>query len=309
MSTMRKSLLRTVLVAASIPSLLAFAPVQRNSKYRTEVCARLPKFLSWFRRDSPSETTPILGIGSELPNVEIDQVLAITAQGDLVIAPTSIKQVVGNEMTILVAMPASSSKSCKTIHLPGYKDATSSLIQLGVKRIVILVTSEKFIKQGRSEDAYILTTSDADARIALDQADSTPVTILVDANNTVMEQLGVTKEMGFNVRTNRLVIILEDCLVKQVLREENVKDCTATSAMRLVEFLKPDEPVPEENPEAIEIDFRIILLLGAIVTIASYETIAEFIAEQNYGWNLPFIPIRGEDSPVEEVFQLLKDHL
>ena len=283
----------------------------QNSKCSTEIFARLPNFLSWFRRDSPSETTtPVLGVGSELPNVEIDQVLATTGQGELVIAPTSIKQAVGNEMSILVAMPASSTKSCDTIHLPGYKDATSSLLQLGVKRICILVTSEKFIKRGRSEDAYILSTSDANAaRTPLAQKDNMPVTILVDANNTVMEQLGVTKEMGFTVRTNRLVIILENCLVKQVLREENVKDCTATSATRLVEFLKPDEPVPEENPEAIEIDFRIILLFGAIVSIASYESIAEFIKEQNYGWSLPFIPIRGEDSPVEEVFQLLKDHL
>lgn len=319
---MTTSLLMAVLAllaTLTIPPILAFAPVQQNLRCSTEVKAKLPKFLSWFRRDSEQEkveTPPPIAVGSELPDVELDKVLATTGQGELVISSISIKEAMGRGMSILVAMPAASTKSCTSIHLPGYKDATSSFIELGVKRIVILVTNDKFVNQERSEDAYILTTSDGTLvetppeRTALIQTGSTPVTVLVDADSNIMDQLGVTKEMGFSVRTNRLVVILEDGIVQKVLREEGVKDGTATSATRLVEFLTAEEPVPEEDPEAIEIDFRLILLLGAIVTIVSYEGLAEFIREQNYGWNLPFIPVRGEDiSPVEEVFQLLKDHL
>ena len=246
-------------------------------------------------------------------------VLATTGQGDLVIAPTPILEAMGGTMSILVAMPAASTKSCASIHLPGYRDALSKLQELGVQKIAILVTNDKFVDQERTEDTYILTTTAKSSddgkqtteRIALVQEGGTAVTILIDTDDKLINQLGITKDMGFGVRTNRLVVIFEDGIVKQVLREEGVKDCTATSATRLVEFLTPEILPAEEDPEAVEIDFRIIIAVGALVTIALYEVLAAFIAEQ--GWNIKLFPFHIEKvnpvESVEEVFQLLKDHL
>lgn len=279
----------------------------------------MPKFRQWFRRKNPSppdKTPPIIGVGSELPDVELNMVLATTGQGDLVISPIPVKEAMGRGMSILVALPAASTKSCSFIHVPGYKEATPKLIELGVRKICILLTCDNFVNQDRTgDDSYILTTSDGTSedkwaeRIPLIQTESTPVNVLVDSDETLMSQLGVTKEMGFGVRTNRLVVILEDGVVKQVLREEGVKDCTATSATRLVEFLTPQDPPPEENPEAIEVDFRIIIALGALLTILSYESLARFVSEQ--GWSIPFLPgfQTGTPTPVEEVFDLLKEHM
>jgi len=307
-----------VLLVILPPILVAFAPIPKNPRCSATMMARLPKFLRWFGRDEKEEVEappPVITVGSVLPDVEVDTVLATTGQGDLVISSTPIKEVMGRGMSILVAMPAASTKSCASIHLPGYKEATASLLGLGVKKIVILLTSNKFVGQERTEDTYILTTSTSvikdqiPERTALEQTESTPVTILIDDDNNLINQMGITKDMGFGVRTNRLVVILEDGIVQQVLREEGVKDGTATSATRLVEFLTPEEPPPEENPEAIEVDFRLIIAIGAILTIASYEGLAAFVVEQ--GWNIPFLPGFSQDTPtpVEEVFQLLKDHL
>lgn len=312
-----------LLALLSVPPILSFAPIPQNSK-----CSALfmRKIVKWFRQDKDDDDPPVptISVGSELPEVELDMVLATTGQGELVMTPTLISEAMGRGKTILVAMPAASSKSCSSIYVPGYTEATPRLLELGVKKIAILLTSDKFVNKERTDDSYILTTTASDddtststspekrrwsQRTALIQTESTPVVILIDANDTLISKLGVTKEMGFGVRTNRLVVILENNIVQQVLREEGVKDCTATSATRLVEFLSPQDAPPEEDPEAIEIDFRIILAIGAVLTIVSYEGLAAFFMER--GWSIPFLPgfQTGNPTPVEEVFQLLKDYL
>lgn len=296
-----------VLLLVLTRCITAFAPIRRDTRLQCTVLMmeKIP-FLRRFLRNTV-EAPPILAVGSRLPDVNVEM-LHTTHDGDAEWISLSILEAMGEGMSILVVcMP--STKTCDSIHLPGYVEASPKLEKLGINKIAIVTTKDRLVNQ-----EFILTTSDGMSvngtdtakRIPLVQA-HTAVTMLACNDGNLVKNLGFTKEMGFGILSNRFVLVLDDGIVYQVLREEGVDDCTAASASRVVEFLTPEAPPPDA--EAIEIDFRIIVAAGVILSIALYTLLATILSE--YGFTLPSFFHLSEvvEDPSPFVSQLLKDHL
>ena len=295
-----------VLLLVFTPCITAFAPIGTETRVQCTVLMmeKIP-ILRRFRRKT-IEAPPMLAVGSRLPDINV-QMLSTTKDEDAEWISLSLLEAMGEGMSIIV-LCTPSTKACDSIHLPGYVEASPKLEKLGINKIAIVATKDRLVNQ-----KFILTTSDGTSvngtdtakRIPLVQAHTT-VTMLACDDDNLVKNLGFTKKMGFGIRSNRFILVLEDGIVYQVLREEGVDDCTAASASRVVEFLTPEPPPPDA--EGIEIDFRIIIAAGTILSIALYLLLATILSE--YGFTLPgfFHPSEVED-PSPFVSQLLKDHL
>lgn len=289
------------------PCITAFAPIGTETRVQCTVLMmeKIP-ILRRFRRKT-IEAPPILAVGNRLPDINVQMLSTTKDDEDAEWICLSLLEAMGEGMSIIV-LCTPSTKACDSIHLPGYVEASAKLEKLGINKIAIVATKDRLVNQ-----KFILTTSDGTGvngtdtakRIPLVQAHTT-VTMLACDDDNLVKNLGFTKKMGFGIRSNRFILVLEDGIVYQVLREEGVDDCTAASASRVVEFLTPEPPPPDA--EGIEIDFRIIIAVGAILSIALYLLLATILSE--YGFTLPgiFHPSEVED-PSPFVSQLLKDHL
>ena len=293
---------------AFTPCITAFTPIGLETRLKCTVL-RMEKipFLRRFRRKT-METPPLLVVGSRLPDMNVEM-LCNTNDGDTKWISLSLLQAMGEGMSILV-LCVPSTKTCDSIHLPGYVEASQKLESLGINKIAIMTTKDRLVSQ-----KFVLTTSDGTTVQGTDRAKRIPlvpahtaVTVLACGDENLVKNLGFTKKMGSGIRSNRFILVLEDGIVHQVLREEGVEDCTAASASRVVEFLTP-EPPSSPDAEGIEIDFRLIIAAGAILSIALYLLLATMLSE--YGFTLPgaFHPIEAVDDPSPFDFQLLKDHL
>jgi peroxiredoxin len=297
------------------------------------------------RRKSKLESPPpnTIAVGSRLPNVNVEMLTTSpTNDGEPEWKSLSLLDAMGDGMSILVVgMP--STKTCASIHLPGYMEASPRLEMLGIRKIAIVTSKASFMNQ-----EFIVTTSSSNGGrsgrngttleetktplvVQEQQLSRTEITLLAcTANgagdaNLLIKTLGFTKEMGFGIKSNRFVLVLKDGIVNKVLREEGVDDCTAVSALRIVECLT-STLLPnslETNPQAaaIEIDYRVIIGAGAILTIFLYTLLASILMEYNVAnlpslfrfdlsWLFHFSSAQdATDSTTPFTFQLLKEHL
>jgi hypothetical protein len=196
-------------------------------------------------------------------------------------------------------------------------EASPKLETLGISKIAILTSKTRLMNQ-----EFIITTSsgggindNSENKAPLVQS-QTEITLLACANDSnLIKSLGFTKKMGFVIKSNRFVLVLENGIVKKVLREEGVADCTAASALRIVDCLTPP-PNSLENSEAIEIDYRVIIGAGAILFIFLYTLLASIVMEYNlslpslFKFDLSWL-FHSSAQPKADAssFQLLRDYI
>lgn len=273
------------------------------------------------RKKTLESPPPSLAVGSRLPNIDVEKLNTSPEGGDgEKWTSLSLLDALGDGMSILMVCMMPSTKTCESIHFPGYREASPKLEKLGIRKIA-MVTS----KTSLTNPEFTITTSSgmmngsSENKTPLVPTSPTDITLLAysadDAN--LVKDLGFTKEMGSGIKSNRFVLVLENGIVIKVLREEGVGDCTVASALRIVECLTPPpNSLINNNPEAIEIDYRIIIGAGAILFIFLYTLLASILMEYNvslpslFRFDLSWLfhssaQVKDDASS----FQLLRDYL
>jgi peroxiredoxin len=209
--------------------------------------------------EAPSQITA----GASLPDVEIEALLfQLPESGDGGIMNTDVKAAVlpltkalGNGTTVLVGMPGAFTPTCSDKHLPGFIKQSDTLKGLGVERIAVVTTNDRYVNSAWNQAIEECMTT------------KSGLLMLSDADGDCVNAMGLVDDMGFGLglRSKRFVVISEGGIVKHVLVDDGSDSLQATSAEKVVQLLSP-QPVAandgEENSAAVA-------AVGALVVAAA----------------------------------------
>ena len=242
-----------------LPEAPAFSPPSQQCSHHVQrvLPAHMVKvpFLGRFRgkRSTGGKKEPI-SVGSPLPDVDVE---LLTGEDETIAVPVSVKEVVGHGKAVLVGMPGAFTTTCHSKHLPGYIKAAPKLKELGVDKIAVVTTNDRFVNDQWSKESGVTGSSNEGA-----------VTMLCDADGDLVNELGLAEDMGFGIgiRSKRFALLLEEGMVQQVFTDEGMEDCSSTSAEALVAALSP--AVVENNDGLVSPS--ILAGIGGVFLIALY---------------------------------------
>mmetsp|Transcript_51125 Transcript_51125/g.122897 ORF Transcript_51125/g.122897 Transcript_51125/m.122897 type:complete len:266 (-) Transcript_51125:102-899(-) len=194
--------------------------------------------------EAPEQIT----VGSPLPDVEIEALLfqlpAETEEGaaqvtDVKAAVLPLTKALGNGTTILVGMPGAFTPTCSDQHLPGFIKQSETLKALGVERVAVVTTNDRYVNSAWNQAIEECMTT------------KSGLLMLSDADGDCVKALGLVDDMGFGLglRSKRFVVIAEGGFVKHVLVDEGSESLQATSAEKVVQLLSPQPVAVSDSPE------------------------------------------------------------
>ncbi|KAG7356934.1 AhpC/TSA-family protein [Nitzschia inconspicua] len=218
-------------------------------------------FLNRFRKKRDVKTFEPIREGQTLPEIDVEVVVSSTASSVGEIFTATIHEVIGGPGTnLLIGMPGAYTPTCTT-QLPEYVKITDELKKLGVNNIAVVTTNDKFVNSAWAKDLGILAKDDEKAGTVA----SGTVTILADGDGDLVQQLGLTEDMGYGVgvRSKRFVIILEDGVVQRVEVDEGMEECDKTRPENIVKILTPEG----SSKEISDVNIGAMAGFGALVLV------------------------------------------
>ena len=161
--------------------------------------------------------------------------------------PTTLGEVLGNGKSVLVGMPGAFTPVCTDRHLPGLFAAGDKFAALGVN-VAVVTTNDRFVNTGWAESVE-----------ACAKVNASGVVMLSDVKGELIEQLGLSAEMGDGLGTcsKRFVLIVNDGLIEYVAVDDGLESLRSTSAEALLRNLDPEygqkaapPPPPWAPPES-----------------------------------------------------------
>ena len=137
-----------------------------------------------------------------------------------------ILSVLGTGTSILLGMPGAYTPTCTDIHLPGFYQAYSDFRRLGVSKIALITTNDRFVN--------------AEWQKSMEQCQGvpegeSPIVMLSDARGDLAEALGLIGYLGraLGVRSKRFALVLQDGVVKyKAVDEGSDKASRRATALR-----------------------------------------------------------------------------
>ena len=249
--------------------------------------------LGRFRRKRSVEQVEMVQPGDVIPDVDVDVVLstadaaAVGLEGQdipsatipaVAVTTSALEYLQNFKKAVVVGMPGAFTTTCSQEHLPGFQRALPQLLQLGVDKVAILTTNDKFVNEAWMEDRGI-AVHDADPD---DDPPSTnqDMAFLCDADGDFVKAMGMADDMGFGVgvRSKRFVLVTEHGgKVTHCLTDEGMEDCSATSADNIVALLTPTKvkALSDESDGLQGMSFVIVVgvaLAGFAAFLSSYQS-------------------------------------
>ena len=124
----------------------------------------------------------------------------------------SIKQIIGDEKTILFGLPGAFTPTCSTKHLPGFALATDQLREKDIKKVVCISVNDPFVMDawGKSQNL------------------KNQITLLADVQGEFTKKIGAKFNWrGWGLRSMRYTMLLENEEIKKIVVEEGKCELTA----------------------------------------------------------------------------------
>jgi peroxiredoxin (alkyl hydroperoxide reductase subunit C) len=129
----------------------------------------------------------------------------------------SIRQIVGNEKTILFGLPGAFTPTCSIKHLPGFVTAEDLLKKKNIKKVICISVNDPFVM-------------DAWGKIHNVQ---NKILMVGDYKGEFTKNIGAEKNLshrGLGVRSSRYTMLVENGEVIKISEEEVPGKCEITSA-------------------------------------------------------------------------------
>lgn len=141
-----------------------------------------------------------ISAGDQIPSV------ALTIMGSNGPEPVDSRELLGNGLVVLFAVPGAFTPTCSAQHLPGFVEHAAALRQKGVDRIVCMAVNDVFVM-----DAWGKAGGVGD-----------DITMAADGNGAFAGALGLEMDasaFGMGQRCQRFAMIVRDGMVDKVLVE------------------------------------------------------------------------------------------
>ena len=135
-----------------------------------------------------------------------------------------LREILGNEKTILFGLPGAFTSTCSKLHLPGFVENADKIKAKGIENIFCLSVNDPYVMNAWGDanntgdkikmlsDPYLLFTKAIGAE--------------VDRN-----------AKGMGIRSNRYAMVIEKLEVLNIQVEKETKQCGLTSAESILEIL------------------------------------------------------------------------
>ena len=160
-----------------------------------------------------------LSIQQELPDMALSQ---MTANGP---KTTSVAELTAGKKVILVCMPGAFTQTCTNHHLPSLIRNSTTLFDKGIDKIICIVVNDIHVAKAWGE-----MTGAAKAGIK----------IVCDLESKFALATGLSfsaPPVGFFHRLQRVLILVDDTVIKHIQFEENRSECNLTSGEALVSLV------------------------------------------------------------------------
>ena len=185
---------------------MSCATCLRTSPVRMGLASSASKLMGRLRaKREVKDVSPLIQPGDKLPSVEV-----MSAEG----RPASLSQVVGSSSgySLLVGMPGAFTPTCSTCHLPSLVEAAPKFKELGVKKIAVMTTNDRYVNEAWRKNIE----KTMQAKVTL--------TMLSDADGAALRALGLVDDLGFGMgeRSNRFALLAGPWLrVEPMTRGDN----------------------------------------------------------------------------------------
>ena len=134
----------------------------------------------------------------------------------------SIKQIIGDEKTILFGLPGAFTPTCSAKHLPGFVNSMDEIKKKNIKKVICISVNDPFVMEawGKSHNVH------------------GKITMVGDSRGEFTKSIGFELDLnarGLGIRSARYTMLIENGAVKKVVEEEVAGKCEITSAQN---FLK-----------------------------------------------------------------------
>jgi len=287
---MAKTMLKIFLSLLLLEHSAGFSTTKWASMQRVKPLFGIP-FIGRFRKKKAVEIPTRITVGSKIPDGDVE-VLISNNEGKVLTIPTTISEVLGNGTSILIGMPGAFTPICTSDHLPGYIVAAPKLRDLGVEKIAVITTNDKFVNEEWARKVGLIR-NDPEGGEELDHA----VTLISDGDGDgdFVKSLGLAEDMGFGVgvRSNRFALIAEAGTVTHLAMDEGMEDCSFTSAASLVTFLTPPNSAASESE--FELGENSMKIIGAgLALVIAYSAFSSLLG----GSSNPSTPVETLNSAV-----------
>jgi len=129
----------------------------------------------------------------------------------------SIKQIIGDEKTILFGLPGAFTPTCSAKHLPGFVMATDQLKEKDIKKVICISVNDPFVM-----DAWGKIHNVQDKILMVGDSSG-------DFTKNIGAELNLTNR-GLGVRSSRYTMIIEKGIILKISEEEVAGKCEVTAA-------------------------------------------------------------------------------
>ena len=206
-------------------------------------------------------------------------------------------------------MPGAFTPTCSKEHLPGYVSNADKFAALGYDNIVVATTNDKFVNQEWMSSQGLLQDDSK-------KKNNKKITMVCDGDGELVKSLGLAEDMGFGIgiRSKRFALLAQNGVVTELLTDEGLDSCDATSAERVLEMITP----VVEHTESEEMN---PVVLGGIAAVVALGVVLQALTgggpSPPPASNAPpppavikTQPIKSAPSPVsEESFSMLRNYL
>ena len=129
----------------------------------------------------------------------------------------SIKQIIGDEKTILFGLPGAFTPTCSAKHLPGFVMATDQLKEKDIKKVICISINDPFVMdawgKAHNVDNKILMVGDYKG----------------DFTKNIGAEINLSTR-GLGIRSNRYTMLVEKGEIIKISEEETARKCESTAA-------------------------------------------------------------------------------
>jgi glutaredoxin/glutathione-dependent peroxiredoxin len=125
-------------------------------------------------------------------------------------------------------MPGAFTPTCTGEHLPGFIDNSKRLGKLGVGKIIVLTTNDRYVNEQWGKQFKVLGDK--------------LFKFVSDGDGDFVRSLGLAADMGFGVgiRSKRFALVIENGKVTNIQTDEGMDNCSMTSAKNVIAMITPD---------------------------------------------------------------------
>ena len=128
-----------------------------------------------------------------------------------------IKDIIGNDKTIIFGLPGAFTPTCSAKHLPGFVSMFNQLKEKGIKKVICIAINDPFVMDAWGKAHNV----------------QNKVIMLGDSKGEFTKNIGAEKNLshrGLGIRSSRYTMMIEGGKIIKIFEEEVPGKCEITSA-------------------------------------------------------------------------------